>query len=136
MANASSERGARAARPMSPHLQIYRMTPSMAMSILHRITGAALYFGTLIVAWVLAAAATGPAYYDFVVGLLGTWLGKLVLFGYTWTLFHHMMGGVRHFIWDFGRGFEREHIDQLAWATAIASGLLTALVWAFLLVRH
>lgn len=133
MADAKIVRGAKAARPLSPHLQVYRPTINMVMSIVHRITGAALYFGTLIVAWVLVAAATGPAYFDFVVGLLGTGLGKLVLIGYTWALIHHLAGGVRHFIWDTGKGYDLETIDRLSWGTLLVSVFVTAAIWIYAL---
>src|SRR5688572_29571289 len=94
-------------RPLSPHLQIYKLIPTMAMSIVHRITGGALYFGTILVAWWLIAAATSPAYYDWVMWAFGTIIGQLVLFGYTWALVHHLFGGIRHFIWDLGYGYEK-----------------------------
>lgn len=116
-------------RPLSPHLQIYRPQINMVMSILHRLTGAALYFGTLILAWWLVAAATGPDYFAFVSGILGSWPGKLVLFGYTWALINHMLGGVRHFIWDTGHGFALSNVDILCWGSLAASVLLTLAVW-------
>ncbi|MDZ5699337.1 succinate dehydrogenase, cytochrome b556 subunit [Chelativorans sp. M5D2P16] len=117
------------ARPLSPHLQIYRFTPTMAMSILHRITGAALYFGTLLFAlWLLAAA--GPReQFDFINGLFGSILGRLVLFGYTWALLHHMLGGIRHLIWDTGHGLEKDTSRRIAWGTLIGSVTLTVIVW-------
>ncbi|WP_150523689.1 succinate dehydrogenase, cytochrome b556 subunit [Roseibium sediminis] len=116
-------------RPLSPHLQIYKPILTMVMSILHRITGAALYFGTLLLAWWLIAAAAGPAYFDFVNGIYGSFLGRLVLFGFTWALVHHMLGGIRHFIWDMGAGFGRETREWLARATIIGSVSLTILLW-------
>ena len=82
----------------------------MVMSILHRITGGALYFGTLLVAWWLIAAASSAATFDFVNGLFGSWIGRLVLFGYTWALIHHMLGGIRHLIWDTGAGLEKHTV--------------------------
>jgi succinate dehydrogenase / fumarate reductase cytochrome b subunit len=103
----------------------------MTMSILQRITGGALYVGTLLVAWWLIAAATSESYFNFVDGLVGSWFGLLVLFGYTWALFHHMLGGVRHLIWDTGVGLEKHVASKLAWATIIGSVLLTAAVWVF-----
>ena len=121
MADASAKRGSPAARPLSPHLQIYRMPVSMVMSIVHRITGAGLYLGTLIVVWLLVAAASGPSQFDYVTGLLGSWLGLLVLFGYTWALLHHLVGGIRHFIWDTGRGYDLETVDILSWGTLAVS---------------
>lgn len=136
MAGADSGRGASAARPLSPHLQIYSPLINMVMSIVHRMTGAALYFGTLLLAWWLIAAATGPEYFAFVNGIFGSWFGRLVLFGYTWALFHHMAGGVRHFIWDTGRGYELSTIDLLSWSTLGVSLALTALVWLYVGALH
>jgi succinate dehydrogenase / fumarate reductase, cytochrome b subunit len=117
-------------RPLSPHLQIYKPIPTMVMSIMHRITGAALYFGTLLVAWWLVAAASGQAYFEWVNLILGTFIGRLVLFFYTFALLHHMLGGFRHFLWDLGHGFEKEFSTKLAKANLVASLCLTVLVWA------
>ena len=101
----------KANRPLSPHLQIYRWPITMIMSIAHRVTGVALYFGTVLLVWWLVAAASGPAAFDFANAVLGSWLGLIVLFGYTWALIHHMLGGVRHFIWDFGIGLDKPARD-------------------------
>jgi succinate dehydrogenase / fumarate reductase cytochrome b subunit len=122
-------RSARPERPLSPHLQIYSPLINMMMSIVHRITGAALYIGSLLLAWWLFAAASGPDYYDFVAGVLGSWPGKVVLLGYTWALMHHLLGGLRHFIWDTGRGYDLKTVDLLSWGTLAGSLLLTALIW-------
>jgi succinate dehydrogenase / fumarate reductase, cytochrome b subunit len=116
-------------RPLSPHLQIYKPMLTMVMSILHRITGAALYVGTLILAWWLIAGATGPAAFATAQWFLGTWFGKLVLFGYTWALMHHMLGGIRHFVWDTGHGFGVREREWLAKATIAGSCVLTVLIW-------
>ena len=125
MADARSPAG----RPLSPHLQVYRLTLTFVMSGFHRVTGFVLYFGMLIpAAWLLAAAA-GPEWYAFVNGLLDTYLGRLVLFGYSWGLIHHMLGGMRHLIWDTGAGFDLVSIERLALATIIGSIALTAAVW-------
>ncbi len=129
MAEASSGRDARADRPLSPHLQIYAPLINMVMSILHRITGAALYFGTLLLAWWLIAAATSPEYFNYVSSWFASLPGKLILFGYTWALFHHMAGGLRHFLWDTGRGYDLKVIDQLSWGTIATSLAVTALIW-------
>lgn len=118
------------ARPLSPHLQIYSRLINMVVSILHRITGAALYFGTAILAWWLLAVAQGEKYYNFVNAFLGHPLGKLVLFGYTWVLMHHMLGGLRHLYWDTGRGFNLDAINRLAWLNIIGSVVLTVAIWA------
>jgi succinate dehydrogenase / fumarate reductase cytochrome b subunit len=121
--------GASRQRPLSPHLTVYRPTITMTMSIVHRITGAALYFGTLLVAWWLIAAATSERYFDFVNWLYGSWIGRLVLFGYTWALLHHMAGGIRHLIWDTGTGLEKHTASRIAWVTLACSVVLTLLVW-------
>ena len=116
-------------RPLSPHLTVYRPPITMTMSIIHRITGGALYFGTLLVAWWLIAAATSERYFDFVNMVYGSWIGRLVLLGYTWALVHHMLGGIRHFIWDTGAGLEKHTASKLAWANLAGSIVLTILIW-------
>ncbi|KQV35607.1 MULTISPECIES: succinate dehydrogenase, cytochrome b556 subunit [unclassified Rhizobium] len=116
-------------RPLSPHLQIYKPIPTMVMSIVHRITGGALYFGTILVAWWLIAAASGPAYYDWVSAVFGSLLGRLVLFGYTWALVHHLFGGIRHFLWDMGHAYEKNLATKMAIANAIGSVVVTLLIW-------
>ena len=121
--------GATDRRPLSPHLQVYKPMLTMMMSIIHRITGAALYFGMFLLVWWLVAAAAGPAYFDFVNGLFGSWFGRLILFGFTWALLHHMVGGVRHLVWDTGRGFGLDTIEWMARATPVASVTLTILLW-------
>lgn len=126
---ASTSTGARRARPISPHLQIYKPMLTMMMSIVHRITGAALYFGILLLAWWLIAAAAGPNAYANFEWFIGSFIGSLVLFGYTWALIHHLLGGIRHLIWDTGHGFEPSEREFLALATIVGSIALTILVW-------
>ncbi|MDP9589126.1 succinate dehydrogenase, cytochrome b556 subunit [Shinella sp. AETb1-6] len=116
-------------RPLSPHLQVYKPIPTMVMSIVHRITGAALYFGTVLVAWWLIAAASGEAYFSWVSWFFGTLIGRLVLFGYTWALMHHMLGGLRHFMWDMGHGYEKHFATRIAILTPVVSITLTVLIW-------
>lgn len=116
-------------RPLSPHLQIYKPIPTMMASIVHRITGGALYFGTLLVAWWLVAAAYGGAYYEWVQWAMNSIIGKLILFGYTWALVHHLSGGLRHFMWDLGHGFDKHFTTKLAKFSFVASICLTVLIW-------
>jgi len=116
-------------RPLSPHLSVYRVMINTAMSIVHRITGAALYFGTLLLAAWLVAAAMGEQQFNMVNALFGHPIGKLVLVGYTWAIFHHMLGGLRHFVWDTGRGFEIWQVNLFAWLTIIGSISLTLATW-------
>lgn len=124
-----STAGLKANRPISPHLQIYRVTMTMAMSIVHRITGAGLYVGTLLLAWWLVAAASGPDYFAFVNGIFGSWIGLVILFLFTWALVHHMLGGLRHFVWDTGHGLQKPMRDYLATATLVGSVTITILLW-------
>ena len=102
----------------------------MTMSILHRITGAGLYFGTLLMVWWLIAAGGGPNAYSKVGAFISSLFGRLILFGYTWALIHHMLGGIRHLVWDTGRGFGPYERDALALMTALGSIGLTVLLWA------
>ena len=124
-----AETKAPAERPLSPHLFIYKPTLTMTMSIVHRITGAALYFGTLLVAWWLIAAASSPNAYAGIGAFMNSLFGRFILFGYTWALIHHMLGGIRHLIWDTGRGLDKTSMEIFAWGTIIGSTALTLLVW-------
>lgn len=117
------------ARPLSPHLQIYSPMLTMMMSIVHRITGSVLYFGMLLLAWWLIAAASGPNAYAYVEWFLGSLVGRLVLFAYTWALLHHMLGGIRHLIWDTGHGLEPAEREMLTLATLIGSVAFTLILW-------
>lgn len=123
-----------APRPLSPHLQIYRWSWTMAMSVAHRITGSALYGGTVLLTIWLVALASGPDAYAWVGWFFASPVGYLVLFAYTWILMHHMLGGVRHLIWDFGHGMEPTERVWLARMTLIGSTLLTVLIWTVVLV--
>jgi succinate dehydrogenase / fumarate reductase cytochrome b subunit len=120
---------ARIERPLSPHMQIYRWTLTMALSIVHRATGIALYFGTLLLAWWLIAAASGPGAYANVQAFTGSIIGKLIVFGYTWALIHHLLSGLRHFVWDLGYGFKANEREALTWGALIGGISLTVLVW-------
>jgi len=116
-------------RPLSPHLQVYKLIFTFMMSGFHRVTGFLFYFGVLFGLWWLVAAASGPAYFNFVNGLAGSILGRVVLLGLTWLLIHHALGGVRHFIWDTGRGLDKSGREWLARLTLIGSLSLTVIVW-------
>ena len=126
-------RATRPERPLSPHLQIYRPLINMVMSIAHRITGAALYFGALVLAWWLIAASLGPGELATVNGFLASWFGQLLLIGLLWSLLHHALGGIRHFIWDVGRGYELATIDLLCWLTIVLSVVLTIIAWGLVI---
>ncbi len=118
-----------AARPLSPHLTIYRFVLSMILSIVHRITGGALYFGTLLLVWWLLAAASGPNAYAVFQSAASSIIGRIVLFGYTWALIHHMLGGLRYLIWDTGHGFGAAEREWLLRANLVGSITLTIILW-------
>ena len=120
----------RADQPLSPHLQIYRPLINMVMSIVHRITGAGLYLGSLVMGWWLLALAAGPGPYADFRWFIGSIPGRIVLFGFTWALIHHMLGGMRHLVWDTGRGLDLATVDRMSWGTIIGSVILTLAVWA------
>ena len=102
-------------RPLSPHLQIYRWHLSMATSILHRMSGVVLALGLLLLTWWLAAAASGPEYFDFVYDIMASWIGRLILLGFTAALYFHLFNGIRHLMWDIGYGFEIETAQRLGY---------------------
>jgi succinate dehydrogenase / fumarate reductase cytochrome b subunit len=118
-----------AERPLSPHLQIYRPMLTMMMSIAHRITGASLAVGFLLLAWWLVAISIGPVAYATVDHFFAGIIGRTLLFLFTWALIHHMLGGIRHLIWDTGTGLDKVSIEVLAWLTIISSIVLTILLW-------
>lgn len=125
--------GAPTARPLSPHLTIFRPYVNMMMSIIHRITGAANYFGTLLIVFWLVSAASGPDAFALASQIAGSIPGLVVLFAFSWSLIHHALGGIRHFIWDTGRGFDIGTVRLLSWLTILGSLSLTAVLWAFFL---
>jgi succinate dehydrogenase / fumarate reductase, cytochrome b subunit len=116
-------------RPLSPHLQVYRPMLSTAMSIFHRITGVALFFGSILFVWWLSAAAYSDSYFNLVQTIFASWIGLIILFGFTWALIHHMLGGLRHLLWDTGKGFELQTVENLARLNLIGSIVLTVLLW-------
>ena len=120
---------ARPGRPLSPHLTVFRPYVNMMMSILHRMTGAANTLGSVLVAVWLTAAASGQEAFYTVNGLFATPVGLLILLGFSWSLIHHALGGIRHFIWDTGRGLSIGAIRMLSWATILCSLALTGALW-------
>jgi len=101
----------------------------MALSIVHRATGVALYFGTLLLAWWLISAASGPTAYARVHDFIGSFIGRLIVFGYTWALLHHLFSGIRHLVWDLGYGFKSNEREALTWGALIAGIAATILLW-------
>ncbi|HKW55468.1 MAG TPA: succinate dehydrogenase, cytochrome b556 subunit [Stellaceae bacterium] len=112
-------------RPLSPHLQIYKPQLTSMLSISHRLTGVALGLGTLFLVWWLIAAATGDAAFATAQAFFGSWLGLLLLFGWTYSFFFHLCNGVRHLMWDSGYGLDLRTTYATGWAVLAASGVLT-----------
>ena len=116
-------------RPMSPHLQVYKISFTMMMSMMHRVSGFILYLGSfLFLAWYISIFF-GQESYNFVNQLFSFSIIKFALFLFTWVFFHHLFGGIRHFIWDFGLGFDLNSIEWLARLTALFSFLSASLLW-------
>jgi succinate dehydrogenase / fumarate reductase cytochrome b subunit len=118
-------------RPLSPHLQVYRPQITSVMSILHRLTGIALAVGTLLLVWWLVAAAAGPDSFATAQGFIGSVLGRILLFGWSWALFYHLCNGIRHLAWDAGWGFELKTVYRSGWIAVAASAGLTLIAWVF-----
>ena len=116
-------------RPLSPHLQVYHWGLHMALSILHRVTGVALGFGTLMLAWWLMAIAAGPAYYNQFSGFIQHPIGRLALFGFTVALMYHFLNGVRHLYWDTGKGLAVEAVQRSGQWVLVLTVVLTIAVW-------
>lgn len=116
-------------RPLSPHLQVYRPQITSVLSILHRITGAALAAGTLLLVYWLVAIAGGPDTYDAAQSVIGSIIGRTLLFGWSWALFYHLANGIRHLFWDAGKGFDLTTVTISGWAAVILSFALTLAAW-------
>ena len=118
-----------AKRPLSPHLQVYRPQLTSVLSILHRLCGIALSIGTLLLVYWLASAAAGPEAFESAQSFVGSFLGQLMLFGWTVALFYHLCNGIRHLFWDVGLGFELDEVYRSGWTVVVATVLLSLLTW-------
>jgi succinate dehydrogenase / fumarate reductase cytochrome b subunit len=123
-----------AQRPLSPHLQIYKPQLTSVLSISHRATGVALSIGAVLLVWWLVAAATGDEAYAAAQGFWHSWLGLLVLLGFTFSLFFHLCNGIRHLFWDAGYGFELKQTYLSGLAVLATSAALTLIAWIAALV--
>ena len=112
-------------RPISPHLQVYRPQLTSVLSILHRITGVALAIGTILLVYWLIAAASGPEAFASAEALIGSWLGRVLLLGWTFALYFHLTNGIRHLFWDAGLGFELKTVYASGWTVVALAAILT-----------
>ncbi|RLK50299.1 succinate dehydrogenase subunit C [Alkalispirillum mobile] len=116
-------------RPLSPHLQVYKPQLTMVMSISHRISGVVLSVGSLILVWWLSALAAGPDSFATANAVVGSFIGKVFMFLFTFALFYHLCNGIRHLAWDTGRGFDLDSVYKSGKLVLIAAAVLTVLVW-------
>ena len=114
-------------RPLSPHLQVYRLPLTAITSILTRITGQGMLPGLLLIVWWLVAAVTSPAAFATADWVLRSWLGILVMLGTLWAVFYHLLAGLRHLYYDSGRGMEIDTGRTLSIAVLAGSAVLTLL---------
>lgn len=124
------------ARPLSPHLGIWKPGIHMTVSIMNRVMGAGLAtVGAFALVWWLVAAASGPDAYKAFIDVATGWIGYVVLVGLTFAFFFHMAGGIRHFVMDLGAGFELKSNRMWAWATVVSAVVLTGLTWLIILSK-
>ena len=120
-------------RPISPFLfpptGTYRWQLTSTLSILHRVTGIALGIGTLLLTWWLLALLGGPEDFAAVQDFLGSWFGRLLLLGWTWAIFYHLLNGIRHLVWDTVHGLDLPSVYRSGWTVVVLSVLLTAVAW-------
>jgi succinate dehydrogenase / fumarate reductase cytochrome b subunit len=115
-------------RPLSPHLGVYKFMYTMSLSIMHRITGVAATVGFLVFVWWLMSLAAGPDTYESAMRLLSSPFAKLLLVGFTFSFVYHFCNGIRHLVWDTGRGLERAQARRSAALVVAASLVITVLV--------
>lgn len=117
-------------RPLSPHLMIYKPQLTSMMSITHRLTGAALAGGSLLLVWWVVALATGPDYFAYVQAIMASIPGQIVLFGFSVAVFYHLSNGIRHLFWDFGYNLSIEGVKRTGYMVMASTVVLTAVTWA------
>lgn len=120
-------------RPLSPHLQIYRWGWTMTLSIGHRLTGLILSAGSVLLALWLFALAGGPERYETAQSFVQSWIGTVILIGWSFAFFYHLCNGVRHLCWDAGWGFELKTARTSAALVIIFSVSLTLVCWIWIL---
>ncbi len=116
-------------RPLSPHVSVYRWPITMTVSILHRTTGVGLSLGLIVLAAWLMQTAAGPEQYQYFRVMMGSPVGKVLLIGWTFAFFLHLGNGIRHLVWDTGRGFEKSHANASAWTVLFLAVAFTAGFW-------
>jgi succinate dehydrogenase / fumarate reductase, cytochrome b subunit len=118
-------------RPLSPHLQVYKMPMSGIMSITHRITGVIMSLGLVFFTYWIVAAAYGPEAFDRAQSVMNSWFGMIIVFGWTACLFYHLVNGIRHLRWDTVRGLEKENLVASGRVVIALAVILTVAFWIF-----
>ena len=121
--------------PLSPHLQVYKAQMTSAMSIFHRMSGMVLSLGTIIIVWMLLAAATGPIAYQHFHIVASSWIGQIVFLGWSMALFYHMFNGVRHLFWDMGYLFKLKNAYAAGYMVLFLAFLATLGLWLKLMLQ-
>ncbi len=121
-------------RPLSPHLQVYKWQVQMLTSILHRVTGVALAVGSVVLIAGLLHLAAGEDSFNHFRDIVGSPIGMVLLFGWSWALFYHLWNGVRHLLQDAGSGYAIPQFIRSSWLSIIGSIVLTVLAWAYVLM--
>lgn len=117
-------------RPLSPHLMVYKPQLTSMMSITHRLTGAALAGGSLLLVWWVVAMATGPEYFAYVQTIMTSIFGQIVLFGFSVAVFYHLSNGIRHLFWDFGFNLSIKGVKRTGYMVMASTVILTAATWS------
>ena len=129
MASSDGKSSGSVQRPLSPHLQVYRPQITSTLSILHRMTGVALSVGTIVLIYWLFAIASGAEAFAQMQACFSSWIGRLLLFGWSFALFYHLCNGIRHLFWDAGKGYELDTAARSGIAVIVVSIALTIGVW-------
>lgn len=126
----------RSARPLSPHLQVYRWQYTMTLSILHRITGCALSVGLVLFVYWLLSIANGPQAYARAMECFSHPIIRVLLVGFSFAFFYHFANGIRHLVWDTGHGLERRAARTSGWVAFLSAVAVTILFWVVVAARH
>ena len=120
-------------RPLSPHLQIYKPQITSVLSIMHRITGVALTVGTFLIVFWITTLSLGESFYEYYMVFIKSWVGYLILIGFTFALFYHFSNGIRHLFWDLGYGYELNIAFISGVIVLISAFILTSVIWGIIL---
>ena len=117
--------------PLSPHLQIYRWHISSLLSIIHRISGVINLLALILIFFWLIVLSFGESNYELFLLIINSFIGKLILIGFTWSMTFHLLSGIRHLVWDMGYGFEIKTANRSGILVVLGSFILTTIIWLF-----